>query len=150
MLYGAPFLDHAFSSDMLYAMLLHAVMQSYNSEDNLSSAEHQTRISILFHLSHCTRILVLEPHFNHISRLREGFPWRNVTRLWCIRKVVSYWMINSTFALARWCLFYQTRGVNACFSLDRHQLRRSRHSTREGESNGNYKVLRVAISNRSY
>lgn len=33
MLYGAPFLDHAFSSDMLYAMLLHAVMQSYNSED---------------------------------------------------------------------------------------------------------------------
>jgi len=35
-----------------------------------------------------------------------------------------------------------------CLFLDRHQLRRFRHSMREGESNGNYKVLRVAISNR--
>lgn len=77
---------------------------------DLSSAEHETRISILFHLSHCTNILVLEPHFNHISRLTEGVPWRNVTRLWCIRKVVSYCMINSTFALARRCRFYRQVG----------------------------------------
>lgn len=73
---------------------------------DLSSAEHETRISILFHLSHCINILVLEPHFNHISRLTEGVPWRNVTRLWCIRKVVSYCMINSTFTLARRCSFF--------------------------------------------